>query len=234
MVRTTLFLAQEQWKSVPWAGGGLQKNILQYLLDEMVEVPSFLEEVDKYLAREGTTSTAEMSAYGHTLSMWATSLQEKLFRWKCLHADSYPWGQPSVKQQEKSFPVFRHWDSTKNEFTIPTALRYPDLVLATSLCLYNAGQIILAAVELLPSSASRNMAKYTHASDICRSAWYFVQNVTALFIPQVDFLFQAAFDTFDEGSSERAFLVEVCQYINRHRKTEAFYGILKPSANIVS
>ncbi|GAD98705.1 predicted protein [Paecilomyces variotii No. 5] len=223
--RSSTFLSQEQWKSIPWISNPSNKDILHLLLDTVVEVPAFLQEVDKCMAGDNASSAPRKKA----LALWALSLQNKLLGWKKDHADTYPRGQPHEEEQLDTdyFPIFRLSYSARNDPDLPTNIIYPDLVLATSICLYHAVQIILMNTTLVPDPSSQGTSRIFHAWDICRSVKYFVEATTTPFLLQLKNPLRIAYETFGEGSSEKRFVEDVVHHLNRQRNIEVLCTVLR-------
>ncbi|KNG90639.1 hypothetical protein ANOM_001284 [Aspergillus nomiae NRRL 13137] len=60
VTRQPSFLAEEDWINVPWSAGTTQKDILHYLLDLTVEVPSLLAQYDAWRPRYSPGSPVRM------------------------------------------------------------------------------------------------------------------------------------------------------------------------------
>lgn len=215
--RKSTFLATEQWISVPWLGGNSKKDALQYLLDHVVNIPALLEQMDQYRSQPGSDLTDDSELQKQALISWALSLHRSLLCWKSDYADTYPRGPAREIPQNSHFPIYRPSPTVMTTITIPTALTYPDLTLARSLCLYHAAQLILLGTRLL-CDGSLSKTRPTHVNDICRSVQWIFMNASAPFMPQLEFSLQVAYDTSGEGSSERAFIQEVFQYMRDRRR----------------
>lgn len=197
-----------------------------------MEVPAFLQEVDKCMAGDNAPSASRKNA----LALWAQSLQNKLLSWKKDHADTYPRGQPHEEEQldTDSFPIFRLSYSARSDLDLPTNIMYPDLVLATSICLYHAVQITLMNTNLVPDPSSHGTTKIFHAWDICRSVKYFVEATTTPFLLQLENPLRVAYETFAEGSSEKRFIEKVVHHLNRQRNIEVLCSVLKGPGGVLS
>ncbi|KAF3393550.1 Nitrogen assimilation transcription factor nirA [Talaromyces pinophilus] len=225
--RTSTFLCQSQWKSVPWMAHQ-EKSILQLLLDELVELPAFLEQADKNIiisaeVAESTTKGSRQEA----LSAWGESIRFRLQQWKQNHADMYAKGQPYGSPQAVGLPVFRHWNADKTELVTPNVFQYPDSELATSVCMFNSALILLLR-NLGPSPSSHQRALYLYAWDICRSVQFYIGSVSGPFLLELEFPLRIAYETFAEGSVERTFITEVCHLVSSQYKLEIFSGIIEP------
>ena len=205
-----------------------EKSILQLLLDELVELPAFLEQADKNMniSAEIADSTTKGS-HQEALSAWGESIRFRLQQWKQNHANMYTKGQPYGSPQAVGLPVFRYWNADKTELVTPNVFQYPDSVLATSVCMFNSALILLLS-NLGPSASSRQRDLYPYAWDICRSVQFYIGSVSGPFLLELEFPLRIAYETFAEGSVERTFITEVCHLVSSQYKLEIFSGIIEP------
>ncbi|GFF56877.1 nitrogen assimilation transcription factor nit-4 [Aspergillus udagawae] len=221
-VRASTFLSKSEWKVIPWMGGG-QKNVLHHLLDVLVDIPSFLEQVDTMNSLDGHQA-AQKETQRELLTVWALSLRDALYQWKRTYADTYQDGEPYEVPQASGFPLFQHWSDEGGALSTPTAWMFPDPLLATSICMYNAAHLILMEAGNLRSSYEEP-ERYCYAWDICRSVQYYVQHVPWSFLLQIEFPLRVAYESLPETSVERTFIREVCSLICKNSKLEVFSSV---------
>lgn len=200
--------------------------MLQRLLDITIKVPDLLQQVDlceKMSASHNGLSSAEVSSRRAALSTWARSLRNELHDWKRHHADMYPGGQPREMRQAADIPVFRQ-KNKEGDITTPLPLTYPDLVMALSLCTYNAVQIVLFATSLIANNNDGGVLPY--ARDICRSVQFFMKQLPLFTLIQLEFPLRVAHGVLAGGSLERQYIQEVARHIYEHRKLRIFSSIL--------
>lgn len=206
-----------------------EKSILHLLLDELVELPAFLEQADKNtnISAEIADSTTKGS-HQEALSAWGESIRFRLQQWKQNHANMYANGEPYMSPQAVGLPVFRHWNADKTELVTPNVFQYPDSVLATSVCMFNSALILLLS-NLGPSPSSHQRDLYPYAWDICRSVQFYIGSaVSGPFLLELEFPLRIAYETFAEGSVERTFITEVCHLVSSQYHLEIFSGIIEP------
>ncbi|GFF56062.1 nitrogen assimilation transcription factor nit-4 [Aspergillus udagawae] len=220
-VRASTFLSKSEWKVIPWMGGG-QKNVLHHLLDVLVDIPSFLEQVDTMNSMDGHQA-AQKETQRELLTVWALSLRDALHQWKRTYVDTYQDGEPYEVPQASGFPLFQHWSDEGDALSTPTAWMFPDPLLATSICMYNAAHLILMGAGNL--SSSEEPERYCYAWDICRSVQYYVQHVPWSFLLQIEFPLRVAYESLPEASVERTFIREVCSLICKNSKLEIFSSV---------
>lgn len=267
LMRWPTFLAQEDWKTIPWAAGTTEKDIMQHLLDIVVDIPSCLARHDKYrrdvAARQ--LSNAEMSCEGITLALWMSDIEERLHQWKRECADTYPDGgiyeetkheglasatefemqtddkgtrTQDVKDEDEAddeFPVFRCVDLMTGIIHEPSNLTYPDVLLAESMCLYWAALLVLAASDIRNSeTAIGPNARYTYASNICRSIRYYFKTVSGPLVFRIGTMIHVALDYFGESSGEGSFLKEVYVYIGKKYNSAMFLNMASEISTPIS
>ncbi|KAE8340683.1 hypothetical protein BDV24DRAFT_164159 [Aspergillus arachidicola] len=221
-VRASTFLSKTEWKVIPWLGGG-QTNVLHHLLDVLVDIPSFLEQVDTMNSLEGHQAV-QKETQQQLLTVWSSSLQDALHQWKRTYADTYHNGEPYEVPQASGFPLFQHWSDEIGALSTPTAWMFPDPLLATSICMYNAAHLILMEAGSLLGS-SDEPERYRYAWEICRSVQYYVRHAPWSFLLQTEFPLRVAYQSLPETSVERTFIREACSLIRENSKLEVFSSV---------
>lgn len=224
-LRQPTFLSREEWKTIPWTGNSFDKNMLQHLLDDILDIPAFLEQFDK----ENCVATTEIissnqSSSHSSLSAWAIALDNRLSLWKSKYADSYSIGQPTFASQTDNLPIFRCRNEDKSEIVTPTIIIYPDVMMATSLCMYNTARLLLSTTGLLPASPKQKV--YNYACDICRSIPFYIRHSSRLIMMDVEFPLRVIYNTFDKASIESKFIEDICRVIRDRYHLEIFSGII--------
>ncbi|CRG82717.1 hypothetical protein PISL3812_00061 [Talaromyces islandicus] len=224
--RKKTFLANDDWKTVPWSGDGRQKDILHSLLDIAVDIPSFLGSYDtlKFAVRHKILPQDQVLSEQQRVQAAATELDRRLELWHSLCAVEYEHGYMTETSAHSitsndEFPRFQCCDLCTNEIFVPTSLIYPDLMLAVSMCLYRALRLVVSGSSddglvtvLRPSE------RYRIAVDICRSMSYYLHAVPGFLVSRIMFVLRVAFDTFTDGMIEKTFVQELFAYIgNKYR-----------------
>ena len=120
------------------------------------------------------------------------------------------------------------------EISQPNVLVYPDLLLATTMCLYRALRLVIAGGDsdgvfmvLRPSE------RYQLAVDICRSIPYYLQAVPGFLVSRVMFVLRVSFDTFSEGTIEREFISQLFVHIGEKYHFAVFSNQCSESSTAV-
>lgn len=239
--RKETFLANDDWKTVPWSGDTRQKDILHLLLDIAVDIPGFLGSYDalKSAVRHKTLSQNQVLSEQQRVQATATELDRRLELWHELHAIGYEHGYMTEAPADsitsnKEFPHFQCRDLFTNETFVPTILIYPDLMLAVSMSLYRALRLVVSGssddglVAVLPPSE-----RYRFAVDICRSMQYYLHTVPGFLVSRIMFVLRVAFDTFTDGMVEKTFVQELFGYIGNKYRFPVFMNKCSDSATAV-
>ncbi|KAJ6787975.1 hypothetical protein PWT90_09995 [Aphanocladium album] len=217
--RSPTFLAQPDWKHVPWSSAkSSPKDMFQHLLDHMVELPALLAYADQNNRCAGVRSAAEMGRLQQQLWTLATNIEQDLYQWKQEKADRYPGGQPIelAVQVEDALAFFPCRDHATGEVVHATTLVYPDPVLAQAMCHYYAALILVFSADTRPRAAGRSDI-YSLACCICRIMGYFARTVPSGLASRVAFPFRLAYDCLPEGGVEREYVDEAFRWIARRR-----------------
>nr|POF01420.1 hypothetical protein CFP56_21369 [Quercus suber] len=86
--RKPCFLADPEWKTVPFAGDCPPKTVMDLLIDILLELPGVLHAVE--VLREGDLSRRILLHNGLKLAYWVRRLIQDLERWKVLHMWRHP------------------------------------------------------------------------------------------------------------------------------------------------
>jgi hypothetical protein len=240
--RQETFLANDDWMTVPWSEDKSQKDILHHLLDIAVDIPIFLANLDtfKSVLRRGSICHTELATTQNELLEAVTELDRRLQLWQSLHANTYAAGSPEEidadsRNWDEKFPRFEcRRNLSTTEITSPTLLIYPDLTLATTMCLQRALRLVLAANDdggLITVLGPRE--RYQLACDICRSMHYFLHNVPGFLISRIMFILRVTFDTFSEGMIEKQFVQQLFWYIGNKYRFPVFMNECVDSATAV-
>lgn len=145
--------------------------------------------------------------------------------WKAMYADTYPRGRPREELDEETsdgFPVFQCRDPRSLQVQTAKILLYPDILLATSMCLYWALGLIVSAPDHGFTSVMGLQERYQFACNICRSMKYYIQHIPGCLVSRIMFVLRTAFDTFSEGMIEKAFMTDLFLYIGRKLEFPVF------------
>ncbi len=143
------FLAQPEWKSIPWSRNPGAKSALQLLLDTMVELPGMLEYRDKLLGLKKAASPEAgplTSRVRERLLQLMHELHEWRTNWQIVNAkEAFETQSSRIGNLENIFPTSIH-------FT------HPDL--SSQITLYNSALIlfcvIIQSLDLDLSNAESN------------------------------------------------------------------------------
>ncbi|KAH8690681.1 putative C6 finger domain protein [Talaromyces proteolyticus] len=239
--RRATFLANEDWKVVPWPENGPPKDMLHLLLDVAVDIPAFLGKYDelKTALRRGKLPKEELACTHHDVQATARELDQRLQLWHSLYALSYEHGfmtqapANSISGDDK-FPVLKCHDLSTGGIIEPTILIYPDLMLAVTVCLHRALRLVVAGNDddgLV--TVLRPHERYQLAVDICRSMRYYLHTVPGFLVSRIMFVLRVAFDTFSEGMIEKKFAQELFWYIGNKYRFPVFMNECAESATAV-
>ncbi|KAL6235067.1 hypothetical protein BDW75DRAFT_230664 [Aspergillus navahoensis] len=227
--RKPSFLAQEEWKTVPWSAGTTTKNILHYLLDLAVEIPGVLSQHDELqVGIESNILSAHERAVKQT-ALWDTvcDLTGRFASWKINWVDGYPDGPPrevpAANESEACFPVFHCRDLRTGAVITPTKFEYPDLLLTQTMCIYYTSCLILSTVDTRPTGRVGPLEQYQLACGICRSLEWYILKSPGNMINRLAFPVRVAWEAFPEGGPERRFLWEVLKLVEK-RHSLALWG----------
>ncbi|KAL4946562.1 hypothetical protein BDV06DRAFT_87285 [Aspergillus oleicola] len=225
--RAPSFLAQEEWKTIPWAAGTTSKNILHYLLDLAVEVPTLLSRYDDLQAGINANILSNHEKTVKQAALWngVRDVTNRLSLWKVNWVDGYPDGPPrEVEATENTqFPIFRCRDLRTGAVITPTKLQYPDLLLTQTTCIYYATRLILSSVDTRPTDGVTRLEQYELACGICRSLEWYILMSPGNMINRLAFPVRVAWEAFPDLGPERKFLFQVLKLVEK-RHSLALWG----------
>ena len=218
--RQPSFLAEEDWINVPWSAGTTKKDILHYLLDLTVEVPSLLAEYDalEVTRQSGVPSAHEITVKQAALWNGVTNLTCRFLQWKIDWVDAYPDGPPKEVPAEPNdhFPIFRCRDLRTGAVITPTKLVYPNLRLAQTMCLYYTSRLILSTVDTRPDDDRVGPAQqYALGCGICRTLEWYILTAPGNMINRLAFPVRVAWEVFPDGGPERRFIYDVLKLVEK-------------------
>ncbi|KAJ3496846.1 hypothetical protein NLG97_g2352 [Lecanicillium saksenae] len=217
--RSPTFLAQPEWKHVPWSSAeSSPKDMFQHLLDIMVELPALLSYADQINAYSGAKSAAEIGRLQQQLWTLGATVEQHLYQWKQEKADRYPGGKPrelDVKVED-ALSFFPCRDQTTGEVGYATTFVYPDPVLAQAMCHYYAALILVFSADTRRRETERPDI-YGLACSICRIMGYFARTVPSGLASRVAYPFRLAYDCLPDGGMEREYVDEAFRWIARRR-----------------
>ena len=224
--RKPTFLAQNEWKTIPWSGGFSPKDIMAALMEHMVDLPGILHQSDE-LEKKGS-DVASSNAKKAELWYNIEDLEDRLREWKVKWADNYPPGQVVAHefQTRDSFPVFQYRDLNSGEIVTPLPLVFPDPQLARVLCFYYASMMLLCSAGRRPAQHSQKHAQFTFACLICRSMKYYINSVPGNMVNRMILPLSVALAGFPPGSIERTFVAEVSGIIQTKRNLTSWDHLL--------
>lgn len=226
---------------MPWTETGLQKDILHHLLDVAVDIPAFLGKYDTFKTAlvKGKLSQTELLIAQNEIQSTATTLDERLQLWYSVNVLHYEHGYMTEKSAEDylrdaEIPRFYCQNVSSGDIEQPPVLIYPDLLLATTMCLYRALRLVVAGgdhdgIYTVLSFSER----YQLAVDICRSMPYYLKTVPGFLVSRLMFSLRVAFDTFPEGTIEREFVQQMFGYIGEKYRFRVFQNQCSESSTAV-
>ncbi|PGG97618.1 hypothetical protein GX51_07250 [Blastomyces parvus] len=222
ITRRPTFLAREEWKIIPFSAGSSSKDMMHHLLDQVVDIPSYLAQFDRFMEglNSGYISYSEVAATQRMLWSWVSDLDQRLRQWKQDWIDTVPARQPTevTNQGSDPFPIFRSRDLTSMDIITPTTLVYPDLRIAHTMCVYYASHLILSAADTRASAALQPTEQYEFACNICRSMEYFIRKIPGNLVNRMAFPLRVAFDVMPESSLERKYIIDIFRLVNDRYK----------------
>ncbi|RDW68937.1 Zn(II)2Cys6 transcription factor domain-containing protein [Aspergillus mulundensis] len=227
--RKPSFLAQENWKTVPWSAGTTPKNILHYLLDLAVEIPGFLSQYDDLQAGIDLNILSPHEKSVKQIALWngVGDLTNRFTLWKINSVDGYPDGPPAevpaAVEDAAQFPIFRCRDLRTGAVITPTKFEYPDLLLTQTMCIYYTARLILSSVDTRPTDRVGPLEQYQLACGICRSLEWYILKSPGNMINRLAFPVRVAWEAFPDGGPERRFLWEVLKLVEK-RHSLALWG----------
>lgn len=219
LTRKSTFLATREWKTIPWSTSSTKKDIVQYILDEALAIPAYLEEYDRF--RRVLKSSAPGTDAGSlqmSISCWITKIEQGLYDWYECWVENYPNGQPweRIPQGEGAFPIFCCRNNSKSIIIVPTILIYPDLKLALALCMYYAIILILSANDPRDTILIGPKEQYDIACRICRSMEFCFQTFPGQSVNRLGFPLRVAYSFLPEGV-EKQYVERLCRFIAKSR-----------------
>ncbi|OAX82058.1 hypothetical protein ACJ72_03600 [Emergomyces africanus] len=224
ITRRPTFLANEEWKTIPFSAGSSSRDMMHHLLDQVVDIPSYLAQFDRFMEglNSGYISYTEVAATQGMLWSLVSDLDQRLRQWKTDWIDAAPARQPTevIIQDSDPFPIFRCRDLTSMDIITPTTLVYPDLRIAHTMCVYYASHLILSAADTRPrpSTSLQPKQQYEFACNICRSMEYFIRKIPGNLVNRMAFPLRVAFDVMPESSVEREYIVNIFRLVNDRYK----------------
>lgn len=227
--------------TLPWTETGLQKDILHHLLDVAVDIPAFLGKYDAFKTAlvKGNLSQAELLIAQNEIQSTAITLDRRLQLWHSVNILHYEHGYITEMLAEDylrdaEMPRFYCQNVSFGDIEQPPVLIYPDLLLATTMCLYRALRLVVAGgdhdgIFTVLSFSER----YQLAVDICRSMPYYLKTVPGFLVSRLMFSLRVAFDTFSEGMIEREFVQQIFGYIGEKYRFRVFQNQCSESATAV-
>ncbi|KAJ5132085.1 hypothetical protein N7448_006243 [Penicillium atrosanguineum] len=233
--RKPSFLAEEEWKTIPWSAGTTTKDILHHLLDLAADIPGLLAQSDAFQEKqlESVMSTHEIAVKQSTLWNGITELTAKLRQWVIDWVECYPDGAPREVEQteDQDFPIFQRRDLRTGAIFTPTKISYPNLLLAQTMCLYYSFRLILSSVDKRPVDRVTPMEQYDLGCGICRTLEWYILTAPGNMINRLAFPTRVAWEAFPDGGPERQFLVEVLQLVEK-RHALGLWGSAMPELSV--
>lgn len=234
--RSPTFLAQEDWKTIPWSAGTTQKDILHHLLDLAVDIPGLLGQSDELNA-------ADLSAHERKVKqtvLWngIADLTSRFLLWEKTYIDENPDGPPrevgpatrfaSGLPGKESFPIFHCRNLLTGAVIAPSKYRFPDLRVAQSLCFCYATRLILSSIDSRPpGEAVGPVDQYALACGICRSIEWYILTAPGNMINRLAFPVRVAWEAFPDGGPERRYMYEVLKFVEE-KHSLALWGSSMP------
>ncbi|KAK1148018.1 hypothetical protein N8T08_010651 [Aspergillus melleus] len=233
--RLPTFLAQEDWKTVPWSAGTTKKDILHHLLDLTVEIPALLSQHDSLQAdlQSGVMMGAHETAVKQTtLLNNIADLTSRFLQWKVTMVDNYPDGPPKEVETEPNdqFPTFYCRDLRTGAIIKPTKFAYPNLRLAQTMCLYYSARLVLSSVDTRPDRVGP-VEQYGLGCGICRSLEWYILTAPGNMINRLAFPVRVGWEAFPDGGPERRFMYEVLKLVEK-RHALGLWGSSMPELSV--
>lgn len=226
---------------MPWTETGLQKDILHHLLDVAVDIPALLGKYDafKIALVKGKLSQSELVTAQNEIQLTATALDQRLQLWHSVNVLHYEHGYMTEKSAEDylrnaEIPRLYCHNVSSGDIDQPHVLVYPDLLLATTMCLYRALRLVVAGGDHDGLFTALSFSeRYQLAVDICRSMPYYLKTVPGFLVSRLMFSLRVAFDTFSEGMIEREFIQQMFGYIGEKYRFRVFQNQCSESSTAV-
>jgi len=233
--RSPTFLANHEWKTIPWSIDPSSKDLGQHILDHFADIPTLLAEFDILAGAPADANSGTCPGNPDrraTFCSLLVGLEHRLHEWKREYAD--PRGQPfeeplPVKDPTELqttptpgnlLPIFRCRDVNGEIFT-PTLISYPDPDLACALCIYYSSLLVISVFDIRTEGKIQPQEQYNLACYVCRSMEYFTKILSKDNLAQVLFGLRVAYDTFPMWDVERRWVEDVFQLIGRTSKMKA-------------
>ncbi|KAJ6099012.1 hypothetical protein N7467_000547 [Penicillium canescens] len=229
--RQPSFLAQEEWKTIPWAAGTTAKDILHHLLDLAAHVPGLLAQSDSFKAAQARSVLGAHEIAVKQTSLWngIGELTIKFYQWYEDWVKVYPDGPPQEVKQTGAddFPIFQRRDLRTGATYTPTRYTYPNLLLAQTMCLYYSFRLILSSVDTRPQDRVTPVEQYELGCGIARTLEFYITTAPGNMINRLAFPTRVAWEAFPEGGPERKFMVELLHLVER-RHALGLWGSAMP------
>ncbi|KAF3025074.1 hypothetical protein E8E14_014519 [Neopestalotiopsis sp. 37M] len=207
--RRPTFLAKKEWKTIPWSLGTTGKDMMQYLFDEMLEIPNMLWHVDQCRGLKEKSKKVEIYAKACTI---AATVKANLERWKSTWLDPVIWRKPhekNLRQMDPTLPVFRYPNpENPDEIVEPPDMVYPNGALLAAVMNYHAALLMVNDAIRELEDRTEDAASVASAHEICRSMNYFLVNLPASMLGRVAQACVVAYDLYPEGGIERDYMAK--------------------------
>ncbi|KAE8155294.1 hypothetical protein BDV25DRAFT_639 [Aspergillus avenaceus] len=226
--RKPSFLAQEDWINLPWSGNSSKKDILHWLMDLTVEIPTLLSEYDELETTLGSVVSSAHEIAVKQASLWngVSDLTCRFMQWKIDWVDNGPDGPPVEIPAEPNdrFPLFRCRDLRTGAVITPTKFRYPNLRLAQTMCLYYSSRLVLSTVDTRATDRVGPAQQYALGCGICRSLEWYILTAPGNMINRLAFPVRVAWEVFPDGGPERKFMYDVLKLVEKRHALKLWGG----------
>lgn len=207
--RQPTFLARKEWKTIPWTLGTTSKDMMQYLFDEMLEIPTMLWYRDQYKATDEKSTKIHLY---ETACKTAAEVKASLQRWKSTWLDPVVWRRPHEKNLTKidpNLPVFRYPNpENPDELLEPPDMVYPNGALLAAVMNYHAALLIVNDTIRELEGRGEDPASVESAHEICRSMNYFLVHLPASMLGRVAQACVVAYELYPEAGIEREYMAK--------------------------
>lgn len=213
---------------------------MHHLLDLAVEIPALLALSDELTAAVLATWLSAHEKTVKQTAIWngVADLTSRFLQWKQTWVDEYPDGPPCevgpstpfspIQSDNDTFPTFHCRNLLTGAVMAPSKLRYPDLRLSQTMCVYYAMRLILSSIDTRPQGeAVGPLDQYELACGICRTLEWYILTAPGNMINRLAFPVRVAWEAFPDGGPERKYIYEVVKLVEK-RHSLALWGSAMP------
>ncbi|KAI1841250.1 hypothetical protein JX265_010137 [Neoarthrinium moseri] len=211
MRRSPTFLSDQAWKTIPWSSHATFKDVMDYLLDCIVDIPELLAMVDQSkLENSPSNSPSHMQEH---ISSTAYTIIQNLHSWEQVWMKYILTNRVSeICVLEGELPTFRYLDRSTGRMIQPTVFMFQDAISFQALCHYYAALLVVSMVDYnsRKDESTGTVLLNDHCFEIaclfCRCMHYFMTHTPPSLVDRVIMPFKTVYEVLPPDGPERRYL----------------------------